>query len=316
MGAVAALALAACGGSGSNGPNASSTSGAQRLQRGDHVHRQPVDQDRRHAQARRARATATRGTRANMYYAFCWDMQPPLHAHADGLPGASPGPTQAVPDLATRPPASTTPTSRRGPTTSRTASSGRTARPVTSADVKYGIERLFATDVFATGAGFYYTCLLDTCDSDGTRRTRARTRTRPASPQDASRRRTTQTIVFHLNAVDADFDYLMSLPDRRRRSRRRRTPGKAYTNNVLLGRSVQVRHLQPGQVGRRGSATTSGARRRTTIRKPMVDKVDLTHLLEPGRRADAASQDRRHRPRGRRRRPGDVPGADRRPTRT
>ena len=54
-----------------------------------------------------------------MYYGFCWDLQ---RLYMRTLMGyqSKPGPTQAVPDLATSR-ASTTPTSRRGRTTSRTA---------------------------------------------------------------------------------------------------------------------------------------------------------------------------------------------------
>ena len=38
---------------------------------------------------------------------------------------------------------------------------------VTSKQIKYGIERVFATDLFSNGPSSYYLCLLAKCDADG-----------------------------------------------------------------------------------------------------------------------------------------------------
>ena len=39
--------------------------------------------------------------------------------------------------------------------------------PVTSKEIKYGIERVFATDLFSQGPASYYLCLLAKCDAKG-----------------------------------------------------------------------------------------------------------------------------------------------------
>ncbi len=39
--------------------------------------------------------------------------------------------------------------------------------PLTTKDIKYGLERLWATDVINGGPSSYYLCLLDTCDKTG-----------------------------------------------------------------------------------------------------------------------------------------------------
>ena len=42
-----------------------------------------------------------------------------------------------------------------------------TGDPITSADIKYGFERMWATDVISGGPSRYFLCLLDTCDAEG-----------------------------------------------------------------------------------------------------------------------------------------------------
>ena len=50
-----------------------------------------------------ARATATRGTRRDTYYALVLGHAAAVQPHADGLPGACPGPTQDRPRPGHRP---------------------------------------------------------------------------------------------------------------------------------------------------------------------------------------------------------------------
>lgn len=86
-----------------------------------------------------------------------------------------------------------------------------TGAPVTSKEIKYGIERVFATDLFSQGPASYYLCLLAKCDAKGN----------PAYPGpykdktgglDQITTPDDKTIVFKLNTSTPDFDYLMALP--------------------------------------------------------------------------------------------------------
>ena len=84
-------------------------------------------------------------------------------------------------------------------------------QPVTSKEIKYGIERVFATDIFSQGPASYYLCLLDKCDANGNP-------TYPGPYKDKSggldqiSTPDDKTIVFNLNTSTPDFDYLMALP--------------------------------------------------------------------------------------------------------
>lgn len=83
--------------------------------------------------------------------------------------------------------------------------------PVTSKEVKYGIERVFATDLFSQGPASYYLTLLSPVDSKGdpTYQGPYKDKTGGLSsittPDD-------NTISFKLSTSTPDFDYLMALP--------------------------------------------------------------------------------------------------------
>jgi len=77
--------------------------------------------------------------------------------------------------------------------------------PVTSKDFKYGLERLFATDVINGGAGFYYTSIINAPKGyAGPYKSGDLPDTAIATPDD-------QTIVIKLKSPFADMDYLMAL---------------------------------------------------------------------------------------------------------
>ncbi|HVA59878.1 MAG TPA: ABC transporter substrate-binding protein [Mycobacteriales bacterium] len=147
---------------------------------------------------------------ARTYYAFCWDMQRlferTLMAYA-AAPGAAG--TQVVPDLASAPG-----TANADATVwtyhLRSGIKFQTGAVITSQDIKYAIERIFATTVIS-GGPTYVICLLTTCNASG------------ASPYlgpygaghpslssivtpDAN------TIVFHLVKPYSDWNYIMALP--------------------------------------------------------------------------------------------------------
>jgi len=81
---------------------------------------------------------------------------------------------------------------------------------LTSADVKYGFERMYATDVITGGPQGYYLCLLDKCDKEGTPTYKG-----PYKDPSGLTSITTpdaKTVVFTLTKPFGDWDYLMALP--------------------------------------------------------------------------------------------------------
>jgi peptide/nickel transport system substrate-binding protein len=135
---------------------------------------------------------------------YCWDLQRLFtrtlmgFASAPGIKG-----TSVVPDMATGP----------GEFNADRTQWTYHLRPglkysdgadITTKDIKYAVERLFAVDVIDGGLSAYYTSLLsDTYEGPYADPTGDLTSV--ATPDDS-------TIIFNLNRPFADFDYLMALP--------------------------------------------------------------------------------------------------------
>jgi len=86
-----------------------------------------------------------------------------------------------------------------------------TGAPVTSKEIKYGIERVFATDLFSQGPASYYLCLLDKCDAKGNPEYTGPYKNKTGG-LDAITTPDDKTIQFKLSTSTPDFDYLMALP--------------------------------------------------------------------------------------------------------
>jgi peptide/nickel transport system substrate-binding protein len=84
-------------------------------------------------------------------------------------------------------------------------------QPVTSQEIKYGIERVFATDLFSQGPASYYLCLLDKCNAQGNPEYQGPYKNKTGG-LDAITTPDAKTIQFKLNTSTPDFDYLMALP--------------------------------------------------------------------------------------------------------
>jgi peptide/nickel transport system substrate-binding protein len=275
VGAVAALALAACGGSGSTGPSTGSSSGGSGFNAAITSIVNP--------------STKTGGTLklgasgdcdawdgANMYYAWCWDMSR-LYMRTLMTYQAKPGPTIAVPDLAK----AAGEHSADFKTWTYHLKDGvkwQDGTPVTSADVKYGIERLFATDVFATGPGFYYTCLLDTCDANGTPTYKGPYKD-PSGDLPSITTPDATTVVFNLNSSTPTFDYLMALPASAPVKKSADT-GKTYTNKVLSDGPYMFSAYVPGKSAE-WVRNPQWSQATDDVRKPRVDKITVTVFANP-----------------------------------
>ncbi|WP_432876712.1 ABC transporter substrate-binding protein [Kribbella sp. CA-245084] len=83
--------------------------------------------------------------------------------------------------------------------------------PLTSADVKYGFERMYATDVITGGPQGYYLCLLDKCDKAGTPAYKGPYKD-PSGGLTSIATPDAKTVVFTLTKPFGDWDYLMALP--------------------------------------------------------------------------------------------------------
>jgi peptide/nickel transport system substrate-binding protein len=83
--------------------------------------------------------------------------------------------------------------------------------PVTSKQIKYGLERVFATDIFTAGPSSYYLCLLIKCDASGNPPYTGPYKM-PDKHLDSITTPDDTTISFKLQTPTPDFDYLMALP--------------------------------------------------------------------------------------------------------
>lgn len=148
-------------------------------------------------------------------------------------------------------------------------------QPVTSQEVKYGLERVFATDVFSQGPASYYLCLLDKCDAKGNP-------TYPGPYKDKTggldqiSTPDAKTIVFNLNTSTPDFDYLMALPASAPvpLTENGANSGAKYTLHPMSDGPFKFQSYTPEQkvVWVRNDQWDQST---DTIRKPLVDKITL-----------------------------------------
>ncbi len=209
---VAALALAACGGS-SGGGSATTTAGSSFNAAATSI----VNASDKTGGTLKlgAGGDCDSWDPARTYYAWCWDMQRIFsrtlmaYQRAPGTDG-----TKVVPDLATAPGQADADKK----TWTYKLQSGLKwddGKPITSKDIKYAIERLYATDVINGGPTFYYLCLLDTCSADGATTYLGPYKDKTGEPKvngaPSMDTPDDQTITFHLSGSFADFDYLMAV---------------------------------------------------------------------------------------------------------
>jgi peptide/nickel transport system substrate-binding protein len=268
VGAAAALALAACGGSGGSSSTATSSAGGAAAFNGavDGVVN-PSDKTGGTLQLI-ASGDVDSYDPARTYYAYSWDLQRMFTRSLMGfapLPGAKG--TAVVPDLAT------------GPGTANADKTVWTYKlqsglkfsdgtPITSKDVKYAVERLFATDVINGGPSSYYLSLLTPAggykgpyaDPTGSLST-------VKTPDDT-------TIEFDLTASFADFDYLMALPTAAPVPQAKDTKAD-YGKNPVASGPFMFSSFTPNK------ETTwvrnpNWDQKTDQIRKPKADKVVLT----------------------------------------
>ncbi|MCW6005000.1 ABC transporter substrate-binding protein [Micromonospora sp. CPCC 205371] len=219
---------------------------------------------------------------AATYNGFCWNMQRLMTrtlvaSPGYGDPARTMKPGELVPDLATALGESnadkTVWTYKLRPGVK--FSSGAA---ITSTDIKYGFQRMWATDVISGGPAGYFLCLLDTCDGEGNPayqgpykdKTGGLARIETPDPQ---------TIVFKLTSSFADFDYLMALPATAPVPKAADTGG-TYTRKVTASGPFVMSEYTPGQ-GVTWTRNPHWSQDTDEVRRPKVDKVTLTLLSNP-----------------------------------
>jgi peptide/nickel transport system substrate-binding protein len=174
--------------------------------------------------------------------------------------------TEIVPDLASAPGASNDDKTE-WTYTLRDGIKWEDGSAITSADVKYAVQRLFATDVINGGPSSYYTSLLD----DGTYKG-------PYADPNADLPSVTtpdeKTIVFKLNKPFADFNYLMALPTAAPVPKSKDTKAD-YGKDPFSSGPYMIESFEPGK-GTSWVRNPNWDKATDEIRAALVDKIDLT----------------------------------------
>ncbi|MEV8537235.1 ABC transporter substrate-binding protein [Streptomyces sp. NPDC051211] len=207
---------------------------------------------------------------ARAYYGFVWNMQRlyvrQLLAY-DSKPGKDG--TKLVPDLAEALPV----ISNDGKTYTLKLKDGvkfEDGSPITSKDIKYGIERVFAQDVLSGGP----TYLIDLLDQ-GQKYPGPYKDTDPnkmglksvQTPDD-------KTIVFNLASANSDFSYLLAMPSSSPVPAGKDT-GAKYTNKPVSTGPYKVESFTAGK-GATFVRNENWDPKTDTIRKGLPDKVSFT----------------------------------------
>lgn len=220
------------------------------------------------------------GTRS--YYANSWDLERlfdrGLMAY-DSKPGAAGA--KVVPDLAT----AAGQVSSDGKTVTYTLRDGikfQDGTPITSKDIKYGIERSFSSDVL-TGGPTYAVDLLSGYQGQ----------TYPGVYKDTDPNKLglkavetpdDKTIIFHLNKPFADWDYIMALPLStpvpEKVDQDAATGGAKYQYHVVATGPYMFQSYDPGkQVV--WVKNPNWDKSTDPIRAQLVDKIVLTQGMDP-----------------------------------
>jgi peptide/nickel transport system substrate-binding protein len=204
----------------------------------------------------------------NTYYAFVWDSS---RLWARALTTFKPAPGKdgltLVPDLA----ASLGAPSDGGKTWTYKLRPGlkySDGTPITSKDVKYGIERSnYARDVLSNGPSYFAANLVDNKPAyKGPYKDKTGGLNSIATPDDT-------TIVFHLKAPFADFDYLTSNPQTAPVPQAKDT-GADYVKNIVSSGSYAFKSYDPNK-GAVLVKNTNWSAANDPIRKQYANEIDV-----------------------------------------
>ncbi|MEV7417809.1 ABC transporter substrate-binding protein [Streptomyces sp. NPDC089919] len=212
---------------------------------------------------------------ARAYYGFVWNLQRlyvrQLLAY-DSKPGAAG--TKLVPDLAAALPE----LSNGGKTYTLKLKDGvkfEDGTPITSKDIKYGIERVFAQDVLSGGP----TYLIDVLDQGqkypGPYKDKAADKLGLKSVQTPD----DKTIVFNLAKPNSDFSYLLAMPSSSPVPMAK-DDGAKYTNHPVSTGPYKVTSFAANK-GATFERNPNWDPKTDTIRRGLPDKVSFTVTTNP-----------------------------------
>ena len=208
------------------------------------------------------------------YYGWCWNMQRLFTRSLIGYSKLNGTKFTLAPDLATDMGTHNADYSQ----WTYTLKSGlkySDGSPITPKDVKYGVERLFATDVINGGPSSYFTSGIKA----------PKTYAGPYKSGDLSTITTTDTtITFNLSGPNADFDYLMAMaasaPVPYKVEGGAGFTGATYTKHPVSSGPFEIKSYAPNKsiVFVRNPNWSQAT---DTIRHPLVNEVDLTVDTDP-----------------------------------
>jgi peptide/nickel transport system substrate-binding protein len=147
---------------------------------------------------------------------------------------------------------------------------------ITTKEIKYGLERVFATDLFSQGPSSYYLCLLSKCDAAGTPPYKGPYKDKTGG-LDSITTPDDNTISFKLQTSTPDFDYLLALPAS--------APVPLKENGANSGAKYKLHPLSNGPYKFESYTpeqkvvwvrNTNWSKDTDTIRTPLADKITLT----------------------------------------
>lgn len=145
-------------------------------------------------------------------------------------------------------------------------------KPIKPEDIKYAVERSYATDVITGGPGFYFVNVINAPKSY---KGPYKSGELPASAIST----TSDSITFHLKQPFADFNYLLALPTSAPVPAKVEGGsgfvGATYTKHPVSSGPFQIQSYTPQKsiVFTRNKYWTQSS---DTIRKPLVNEIDLT----------------------------------------
>lgn len=147
-----------------------------------------------------------------------------------------------------------------------------TGKAITPMDVKYAVERLYATDVLPNGPGFYFTGIIN---APASYKGPYKSGDLPSSAIST----TSNTITFHLKKAFADFDYLLALPTSApvpyKVEGGSGFQGATYTKKPVASGPYVISAYTP-QKSVTFTRNKYWSQSTDTIRHPLVDEMDLT----------------------------------------
>src|SRR5215475_5288716 len=277
--AAGALVLAACGGGDDNsGGGGTSTGAAPAFNISTTTIINPSDKPGGTLKLG-AGSDADSWDPARAYYGFVWNLQ---RLYARDLMGFAPDPKKAatvVPDLAT----SAGEASADFKTFKYTLRDGvkfDDGTPITSKDIKYALKRIYATDVISGGPTGYFLCLLDTCADGSTPAFKGPYKDKNGEPkvngQPSMETPDDKTIIFHLTAPYASFDYLMAMGPSSPVPQAK-DDGENYTQHPVASGPFKITQYDP-DTGITFERNSNWDQATDEIRKPLLDKVTIDYI--------------------------------------